>query len=79
MGDQWFGAPSGVDEWFAAPLLDPVPRPGRFATPTGGPCPRSVATNGDVTATADCHGCGFCLLLFEAAFGPDPGHGPDPG
>jgi hypothetical protein len=35
----------------------------RWATPTGAPCPRSLGVDGDVVASGDCHGCGFCLLV----------------
>jgi len=35
----------------------------RWGTPTGDPCPRSQHLDGRVEGTADCHGCGFCLLL----------------
>jgi hypothetical protein len=42
-----------------------APRAGTWATPTGAPCPRCVRTDGAVEGTADCHGCGFCLLIAE--------------
>ena len=52
----------------------PCPDPGatatasRWATPTGAPCPRSLGVDGTIVGCADCHGCGYCMLLAEAAW-----------
>jgi hypothetical protein len=35
----------------------------RWRTPTGQPCPRAQRVDGSLEGPADCHGCGFCLLL----------------
>ena len=43
---------------------------GRYQTPTGAPCPRSLGLDGTIAGSGDCHGCGYCLLL-EAAAWPD--------
>jgi hypothetical protein len=40
----------------------------RYATPTGAPCVRVVQVDGTVSGSGDCVGCGFCLLLLEAAW-----------
>ena len=59
-----------MDAGLQAPDLVPgVAR--RWATPTGEPCPRVVRVDGTLEGTGDCVGCGFCLLILEAAWG-DP-------
>jgi predicted enzyme related to lactoylglutathione lyase/CheY-like chemotaxis protein len=40
----------------------------RFATPTGEPCPRCLREDGILEGSGDCLACGFCLLVFEAAW-----------
>lgn len=37
--------------------------PQRYATPTGGPCPRWVRVDGSVEGSGGCLGCGTCLLF----------------
>lgn len=39
-----------------------APAPQVHDTATGEPCPRSVRTDGTVSGSGDCVGCGTCLL-----------------
>jgi hypothetical protein len=41
--------------------MDPEVESRRFATPTGGPCPRCLRVDGTVQGSGDCVGCGTCL------------------
>lgn len=55
----------------AGMLSAPGPN-GRYATPTGEPCPRTVRVDGSVQGSGACVGCGTCLLfggLFERPVG----------
>ena len=42
----------------------------RYATPTKACCPRALRVDGSVEGSGDCLGCGFCLLIAEAAWAP---------
>ncbi|MEU4159263.1 hypothetical protein [Actinoplanes sp. NPDC026670] len=45
----------------AAPTGDTRPV-GRYATPTGEPCPYTQRADGSVDGDGACRGCGTCLL-----------------
>jgi len=50
--------PDRVDPKKAETLVEP----GRYGTPTGAPCPRTVRVDGGVDGSGECLGCGACLL-----------------
>lgn len=48
---------------------------GRYATPTGEPCPRAVRVDGTLEGSGECTGCGHCLGLQDMAWPEQPGAG----